>query len=84
MSNPFKKAPVATLISIMGVVLAAATYLQGTGLVAGKAGAWLDAAVGVIQLVLGLYARQHATPVANPKDALGRKLVPAVLIPPPR
>lgn len=74
--NPFRKAPVATLVSLMTAVLAGAVTLQGTGLVTGKAGAWLDAAVGMIQLVLGLYARMHATPVANPKDNLGRPLVP--------
>lgn len=85
--NPFRKAPIATLISIMGALLALAVYLQGTGLVTGRAGAWLDGAVGLLQLVLGMYARMHATPVANPKDQFGRKLVPApgqMLVPPQR
>lgn len=77
MTNPFKKAPVATLISVMTTVFAVAVYLQGAGIVTGQAGVWLDGAVGVLQVVLGLYARSHATPVANPKNNKGQALYPA-------
>lgn len=78
MTNPFKTAPVATLISIMTALLAVLVYLQGTGLVTGQAAVWMGVAVGVLQVLLGLYARSKATPVANPKDDLGRPLGPVI------
>lgn len=74
--NPFKKAPVTTLITIMTVLLAVLVYLQGTGLITGQAAVWVGTAVGALQVLLGLYARSHATPVADPHDNDGRALVP--------
>lgn len=76
MTNPFTKAPVATLITAMTALLAVLVYLQGTGLITGKAAVYVGVGVGVLQVLLGLYARSKATPVADPKDDLGRTLVP--------
>lgn len=84
MSNPFTKAPVATLITSATALLAVLLYLQGTGLITGAAAVWVGVAVGILQVLLGLYARSKATPVADPHDDLGRALVPAKLVPPPR
>lgn len=78
MSNPFAKAPVATLITIMTALLAVLVYLQGTGLITGTAATWIGVAVGILQVLLGLYARSKATPVADPRDAQGRRLYPAL------
>ena len=76
MGNPFKAAPVATLVTIMTALLAVLVYLQGTGLITGQAAVWVGVAVGVLQVLLGLYARKHATPVVDPHDNQGRQLVP--------
>lgn len=82
--NPFRRFPITTLIAWATTVLAVLVVLQGSGLLTGSAAHWVDAAAGAIQVILTAYARQHVTPVADPKDDLGRKLVPAKLIPPPR
>jgi hypothetical protein len=76
-ANPFKKAPVAALVTATTALLAVLVYLQGTGLITGQAAVWVGVVVGVLQVLLGLYARMHATPVADPHDNLGRALVPA-------
>lgn len=76
MGNPFKAAPVATLVTVTTTLLAVLIYLQGTGLITGQAAVWVGVAVGILQVLLGLYARQHATPVADPRDNQGRQLVP--------
>lgn len=81
MIKRFKQAPVAYLISIMTVLLAVLVYLQGSGLVTGTAATWLTTAVGILQVILGFAVRSKVTPVANPKDNLGRALVPAALVP---
>lgn len=73
----FTKAPVATLVSVMTVLLAVLLYLQGTGLITGQAATWITLAIGILQVLLGLYARSKATPVADPKDDMGRQLIPA-------
>jgi hypothetical protein len=82
--NPFRKAPLATLVVWATTVLAVLVVLQASGVLTGTAAHWVDVAAGVLQVVLTAYARQHVTPVANPKDNLGRPLVPAKLVPPPR
>lgn len=82
MIKAFKEAPVAYLISIMTVLLAVLVYVQGTGLVVGQGAVWLTTVVGLLQVLLGLAVRAKVTPVVNPKDNLGRELVPASLIPP--
>lgn len=84
MANPFKKFPIGTLITATGALLAGLLYLQASGILTGKAAAWVTGAIAVLQGILGLYARMHATPLANPKDALMRPLVPAKLVPPAR
>lgn len=81
MIKKFKEAPVAYLISIMTVLLAVLVYLQGSGTVHGQAATWLTTAVGILQLILGFAVRAKVTPVAAPKDDLGRALVPAQLVP---
>jgi hypothetical protein len=78
----FREAPVAYLISIMTVLLAVLVYLQGSGLVTGQAATWLTTAVGILQVILGFAVRAKVTPVVNPKDDLGRELVPAEILPP--
>jgi len=79
--NPFKKAPIATLVVWATTVLAVLVVLQSSGVLTGTVAHWADVAAGVLQVVLTAYARQHTTPVANPKDDLGRKLVPEHLVP---
>jgi hypothetical protein len=81
MFNAFKRAPIATIIAWGTTVLAVLVLLQTSGVLTGTAARWVDAAAGAIQLILTAYARQHVTPVADPKDDLGRQLVPAELIP---
>jgi len=80
--NPFKKAPIATLVAWSTTVLAVLVTLQSTGVLAGSAAHWADVAAGVLQVLLTAYARQHVTPVAAPKDNLGRALVPGKIMPP--
>jgi hypothetical protein len=75
--SQFKTAPVATLITTMTALLAVAIYLQSTGLVVGQGAVWLTTGIGVLQVLLGLYARSKVTPVANPKNDIGQSLVPA-------
>lgn len=77
MTNPFKAAPIATLVAWSTTVLAVLIVFQASGLLTGTAAHWVDVAAGALQVVLTAYARQHVTPVANPKDNLGRELVPA-------
>ena len=88
MLNAFKKAPIATLVAWGTTVLAVLVFLQSAGILTGAAAHWVDVAAGVIQVLLTAYARQHVTPVANPKDNSGRPLValtsrPGVSKPPP-
>ena len=84
MISAFKNAPIATLIVWGTTVLGVLIILQGSGVLHGTAARWVDAAAGALQLILTAYAHQHVTPVADPKDNLGRALVPAKLIPPAR
>lgn len=78
MKNPFKRFPLATLIAYGSTALAVLVVLQTSGVLTGTAAHWADVAAGALQVVLTAYARQHVTPVADPKDAVGRALVPAV------
>ncbi len=85
--NPFRRFPLATLITWATTVLALLVVLQASHTLTGTAARWVDLAAGVLQVLLTAYARQHTTPVANPRDNLGRKLVPApgqMLVPPQR
>lgn len=80
--NPFKTAPIATLVAWSTTVLAVLVTLQSTGVLTGSTAHWVDVAAGVLQVLLTAYARQHVTPVVAPKDDLGRPLVPAKIMPP--
>lgn len=82
--NPFKKFPLTALIAWATTVLAVLVVLQTSGLLTGTAAHWVELAAGALQVVLTAYARSQVTPVADPKDNLGRSLVPAQLIPPAR
>jgi len=75
--NFFKRFPLATLITWGTTLLAVLIVLQGSGVLTGRAAQWVDAGAGFLQVVLTAYARQHVTPLAAPKDAVGHKLVPA-------
>jgi len=77
MSKLFKRFPLATLIAYGTTALAVLIVLQTSGLLTGTAARWVDAAAGALQVILTAYARQHVTPVANPRDAVGRRLVVA-------
>lgn len=82
--NPFRTRPIATLAAWGATVLTVLVVLQSAGVLTGTAAHWVDVAAGVLQVVLTAYARSHVTPVAAPKDDLGRPLVPANIIPPPK
>lgn len=75
MSNPFKTAPVSTLITIMTALLAVLIYVQSTGVVTGQAATVMGLVAGIINVLLGLYARSQVTPLADPTDNAGRALV---------
>jgi energy-converting hydrogenase Eha subunit A len=76
MNNLIKRFPLTTLIAYGTTALAVLIVLQSSGVLTGRVAHWVDAAAGVLQVVLTAYARQHVTPLAAPKDASGRKLVP--------
>ena len=76
-----KRHPLSVLIGYATTVLTVLVVLQGAHILTGPVARWVDLAVGVLQVVLTAYARQHVTPVAAPKDAAGRKLVPASMAP---
>jgi hypothetical protein len=83
--NPFRRFPLTTLITWGTTVLALLVVLQSAHVLTGPEARWVDAAAGLLQVILTAYARQHTTPVAAPRDAYGRRLVPApgeALIPP--
>lgn len=76
MNNPFKTAPVATLVTVMTALLAALIYVQSTGVVTGQAATVMGLVAGVINVLLGLYARGQVTPTVDPRDDAGRRLAP--------
>lgn len=82
MTNPFKTAPLATLVVLGTTVLGVLIVLQTSGLLTGTPAHYVDVAAGILQVMLTAYARMHVTPVADPRDNLGRELVPASMIPP--
>jgi len=76
-----KRHPLSTLIGYATTVLAVLVYLQSAHILTGTTARWVDTAAGLLQILLTAYARQHVTPVAAPRDAAGRKLVPASMRP---
>jgi hypothetical protein len=77
----FSRFPLATVITWGTTVLAVLVVLQTSGALTGTALQWVAAAAGALQLILTAAAKAQVTPVANPKDDLGRALVPAELVP---
>lgn len=75
--NFFKRYPLATLIGYVTSALAVLVALQSTGVLTGAAAHWVEVAAGALTVVLTVYARSQVTPVVNPKDEYGRRLVPA-------
>lgn len=68
--------PVATLVTVITVLLALLTALAGTGVLSGTAAAYVSGAIGLLTAILGWITHGKVTPVANPKDNGGRPLVP--------
>jgi hypothetical protein len=81
MSGLIRRFPLVTLMVWASTLLAVLVTLQSAGVLTGAAAHWVDTAAGVLQVILTAYARQHVTPLANPRDALGRPLVTAQLVP---
>jgi hypothetical protein len=76
-----KRFPLTTLVLWATTLLAVLVVLQTSGTLTGSAARWVDLAAGALQVVLTAYAKTHVTPVVDPKDNLGRPLVPAELLP---
>lgn len=76
MTDFFKRYPLATIIGWAASLLALLVVLQGSGILTGPAAHYVDVAAAVLQVILTWWARGHVTPVVNPKDGEGRKLVP--------
>lgn len=77
MGTFLKRFPLTSLIAYSTTALAVLVFLQSSGTLTGSAARWVDVAAGVLQVALTAYARQHVTPVIDPKDNQGRELVPA-------
>lgn len=71
-----KREPVAVLVAVATVLLAALSALAGTGVLSGRAAAVVAAAVAALNLVLGVVTRGAVTPVADPRSNTGEPLVP--------
>lgn len=71
-----KREPVAILVAVATVLLAALSALAGTGVLSGRAAAVVTAAVAALNLVLGVLLRGAVTPVADPRSSAGEPLVP--------
>lgn len=78
-----KRHPLSSLIAYATTVLGVLVVLQASGVLTGTVAHYVDVAAGILQVILTAYARQHVTPVAAPKDAAGRKLVPVSMQKPP-
>lgn len=67
-------------VRIMAVVLAVLGFLTGAAgladLIPKVAMAWLVIVYGVVQVAWGAWTATQVTPLANPKNAAGRALVP--------
>lgn len=72
----FKRFPLTSVITFGTTALAVLIFLQSTHILTGTAAHWVDVVAGVLQVVLTTYARQHVTPLADPRDADGQRLVP--------
>jgi len=72
----FRRYPLSTVIGWGLTVLAILTALQGAGILTGRVAHVVNLIAAIVQIALTTIARQKVTPVANPKDDLGRQLVP--------
>lgn len=77
----FKRFPLTSVITFGSTVLAVLVFLQATHILTGAAAHWVDVIAGVLQVVLTTYARQHVTPVADPRNEDGVRLVPETRLP---
>jgi hypothetical protein len=68
--------PVATLVTVATVALAVLTALAATGVLSGKAAAFVAGAILILNAGLGVVAHSKVTPLAAPMSADGRPLVP--------
>ena len=68
--------PVAWLTTIVALLTALDGTLTGLHVLSPAVGGWLAGAVAVLTTILGVITHNNVTPVANPKSADGRPLVP--------
>ena len=80
MSGWLKRNPLSVVIGWAASVLAVLIVLQGSGVLHGQVAHYVDVAVGILQIIITAYAKQHVTPVAAPHDNQGRSLVPVSMI----
>ncbi len=74
--NIFEAKPVATLVTVMSTVYTLITILLGAHVLTGTTAAWATGVATVLGAVLGYITHKNTTPVANPRDSKGRRLVP--------
>ncbi|MCA9883567.1 MAG: hypothetical protein KC615_03590 [Anaerolineae bacterium] len=75
----FKREPVAIINAIVGVIEAGIALLIGLGVInltADQVGYLMAFVVAVGTLLQTIFVRSQVTPVADPRDNAGRKLVP--------
>ncbi len=77
--NPIKRWPVATLTTIGTALDAGLAAILAAGVLPTKDAAWVGAAVAVLNVILGKAAWNASTPLARPRDALRRPLVPMIV-----
>lgn len=71
-----KQNPVAWLTALVAVLTAVDGTLQGMHVLTATQSAWAAGIIAVLTAILGTIARANVTPLANPRDRAGRKLVP--------
>lgn len=74
--NLVRKFPVATALSVVGVLSGAEQLAEGEGLLHGTAALWVKLGILVVLGVLGVFAHNASTSLADPKAADGTPLVP--------
>lgn len=79
MGNFFQRYPLATVMGWGATVLTVLVALQGAGILDGRPAATINTVAAVLQIILTALARQQVTPVVNPKDNQGRRLVPTAV-----
>lgn len=74
--NGFKFEPVAWLTTLCALVIALAGSQELAGILPPTLAGWLYMAAVVAVVILGVIARGRVTPLARPRDADNRRLVP--------